>query len=238
MIVRTISLIGIILISPGVSHSQHSTISQGLYWLRYQAQFSFSPSLYWTNEGDNRRFFSPDVENQLIFHSRLHYKTGRWDFAGGLTLSFAYAQLPEQGYKTATTELRPVAELTHEFTLKKFTLQNRLRVDNRFFEVSEETSIWEDSRYVLRLRYRMQAKIPLKKSEEIDMVILRLAEEIMVNDRENFFDQNRIYVTSEFYLSKRFSLETGYIYIYQQRFGTENFFSRHVLRFSVFHRIN
>ena len=80
--------------------------------------------------------------------------------------------------------------------------------------------------------------MPLKTNEENNPVItLRVADEIMFNHTGNTFDQNRIYVSAEFYLTKKLSLEPGYIYIFQQRFGTEEFFERQVARLSLFHRI-
>jgi hypothetical protein len=220
------------------THAQKNTYPQSLYWIRYQLQLQFSPRLYWSNEADNRRFFNPDVENQLIFHSRMHYKTGAWDLAGGLTLSYAFASRPENGYAHVTTEVRPVAEVTHELPLKRITVQNRLRLDNRFFEVSETENIWGDSRYITRIRYRFQLRMPVKKSGDKTIINFRVADEIMINAQENIFDQNRIYATADFYLNKSFTLETGYLYIYQQRFATDDFFSRHVLRFSILHKID
>lgn len=216
-----------------------NVVDQSLYWIRYQNQLIFSPKFSWNNEVDNRRFFSPDVENQFIFHSRLHYKREKWDFAGGLTLSWIFAQKPENGFDHAVAEIRPVAEVTHEQPIGKILLQNRLRIDNRFFQENPDKSIWEESFYVLRLRYRIQVRIPIKiNAEEIPTISLRIADEIMFNTKENTFDQNRIYVTGEFYVNKNLSLETGYLYIYQQRLGLDEYFSRHVIRFSVLHRIS
>jgi hypothetical protein len=219
------------------SFGQGETYRQTLYWIRYQNQLIFSPSLSWNNEIDNRRFINPDVQNQLIFHSRIHYKVKHWDYATGVTVSNAYAQRPENGFKKVTTELRPVAEVSHEFALKKFTIQNRIRVDNRFFEDDEEQSIFESSRFVFRARYRFQLRIPFVDSNGKIITGFRFAEEIMINNIENTFDQNRIYGTLDWPLNDKFSLETGYIYIYQQRFGTADFFRRHVLRFSLIHKI-
>src|SRR5688572_11846551 len=179
------------------SLAQKNVYQQTQYWLRYQVQLNFSPQLYWTNEADNRRFIDPDVQAQLIFHSRLHYKKKKWDFAGGLTLSYAFAARPELGYKHATTEVRPVVEVSHETPLHRVAIQNRLRIDNRFFEVSENESIWKESRYVTRLRYRLQFRIPLKKTDDVTKITLRLADEIMFNAQENFFDQNRVYATGD-----------------------------------------
>jgi hypothetical protein len=206
--------------------------------LRYQIQLNFSPLLYWTNEADNRRFIHPDVETQLIFHSLLHFRKNAWDFCGGLTLSYGFASRPEIGYKNVTTEIRPIAEVSHEIPLRGFSIQNRIRVDNRFIEANENESIFKESRHLTRYRYRLQFRIPVKNSEDQTKIVFRLAEEIMINGRENYFDQNRVSGAAEFIINKKFSVESGYIYIYQQRFGTEDIYKRHILRFSVLHRIN
>lgn len=211
---------------------------QGLYWIRYQAHIDLSTKVYWMNEIDNRRFFNPDVQNQFIFHSRIHYRYGLWDFGAGLTSSWGFAQIPQNGYEASTPEIRPVAELSHETLFGKLILLNRIRTDHRFFEAGEGESIWEHSRYVLRFRYRIQAKIPIRNAPDKKSISFRLAEEIMLNSKENTFDQNRIYATWEFYLNRSFSLEAGYIFIYQQRFGGDDFFSRHVMRFSILQKID
>jgi hypothetical protein len=224
------------LVVPTLTKGQE-TFTQYLYWLRYQNQLIFSPKLYWNNDIDNRRFFNPDVENQLILHSRLHYKKGPWDFGGGITFSWAYAARPENGFNHAVSEIRPVIEANHEVLIKNIGIQNRVRIDNRFFEVDEE-SVLDTTYYVMRFRYRLQGRIPLKRNDhDVPTITLRVADEIMFNSKENTFDQNRIYATGEFYLNKNFSLELGYIYIYQQRFGTDDFFKRNVLRFSVLHKV-
>ncbi len=194
--------------------------------------------MQWNNEIDNRRFFDPDVENQLIIHSRLHYKWGKWDAAGGMTFSWIFAQRPEQGYDHTTAEVRPVVEISHEQAMGRVFFQNRVRIDNRFVQENPEESVWEESLFVVRFRYRAQVRIPLKKNaQEISIATLRVADEIMFNSKENTFDQNRINVTFDFYINKHLTFEPGYVYIYQQRFGTEDFFSRHVIRFSFLHKI-
>ena len=215
------------------------TKTQTLYWLRYQAQLTFSPRLSWTNDVDNRRFIGPDVQNQLIFHSRLHYKIKRWDFGAGLTYSRAYAADAKTGYDHPISEVRPVAEMTYEAPVCRSFLAHRLRLDNRIFQETADESIFEESFYVMRLRYRIQFRTTLKRNKfNAAAISLRIADELMVNDRENFYDQNRVYITGEFFLSRQFSVDAGYIYIHQRRFARDEYFSRNVLRFSVLHRIN
>jgi hypothetical protein len=212
---------------------------QALYWIRYQNQLSFSPTIYWSNEFDNRRFFDPDVQNQFIIHSHLHYKKSRWDVGAGLTASWAFAQKPEQGYDRAVTEMRAVQEVSYDLPLRKVSFQNRIRLDHRFFQKNPETSVFEESMYVFRFRYRAQVKIPVKKNDiGTTTITLRVADEIMLNHTENTFDQNRIYVTGDFYLTDNFTFELGYIYIYQQRFGQDEFFERHVARFTLLHKLS
>lgn len=156
----------------------------------------------------------------------------------GLTLSWIYAQKPENGFNHSTAEIRPFAEVTFDQPLGKISFQNRLRIDNRFIEENQEHSVLEESFFVLRVRYRAQVKIPLKtNSENITTISMRTAYEIMLNDKKNTFDQSRIYLTGEFYLTKKISLEAGYLYIYQQRFGLDEYFMRNVVRVSVLHRI-
>jgi len=226
------------LLSCTTAYSQHVE-HQSLYWLRYYSQITFSPAIQWNNEIDNRRFLNPDVENQLIINSHLHYSWKKWDVGGGLTFSWIFALRPELQYDFAIAEVRPFAEISNEQQIGKISLQNRIRFDNRFIQSDPEISVWEESFYLLRIRYRAQVNIPLKKdAEQVPKISLRLSDEIMFNTKENTFDQNRVDVTLDCHLNKHFSIEPGYVYLYQHRLRIEEYFSRNVLRFSVIHRIS
>jgi hypothetical protein len=214
-----------------------SQTTQAVYWIRYQNQLNFSKSFWLNNEVDNRRFFSPDVQTQFILHSRVHYRKNQWEIGGGLTGSWAYAQFPETPVSHPTFELRPVIELNYDIPTRHFILQQRVRIDHRFIEEDRDISIFDDSRYIARFRYRLQARFKVRPDDHKRQIHMRISEEIMVNDRENFFDQNRIYTSAEFELNDNLSLETGYIYIYQQRFARDEFFRRHVVRLSLLHRL-
>jgi hypothetical protein len=222
---------------PTTSFSQ-TTDRHSVYWLRYANQLIFSPRLSWVHEFDNRRFISPDVENQFIFHSRVHYKYKRWDFGGGLTLSWAYSTKAQDHIKHATMEVRPTVEVNYDIPLKNWTLQQRLRIDNRFIEENKYETVFDGSDYVMRFRYRLQARIPLIKNQEKQATtVLKAANEIMLNHRENTFDQDRVYLSAEQVLNKKWSIEPGFIYIYQHRLGKNEFLERYVLRFSLIHKL-
>lgn len=211
---------------------------QSQYWLKYQVQLTFNKHWQFNNEIDNRRFFSPDLQHQLIIHSRGHYRINRWDFGAGLTLSWAYTSVQESVVKNPLLEIRPVSEVSYEIPIKKSFLQQRLRYDNRFFEVDQPKVSQDRYDYVGRIRYRIQWRFPIKADESDRQLIgLRLADEIMFNTEGNVFDQQRFYITSDLRLNKRFSFEAGYINIYQQRRNVDEFFLRHVVRLSLIHRI-
>ncbi len=117
-------------------------------------------------------------------------------------------------------------------------MYNRVRIDDRFIQSDPDQSVFEESTNILRFRYRLQFRIPLRvDDQQVPTMSLRLADEIMFNNWQNTFDQNRVYATIDFAVSKKLTVETGYIYIYQQRFAREEFFERHVLRLSLLHRI-
>lgn len=216
-----------------------TTHPQHVWWFRYLAQFRFNEKISWINEADNRRFLSPDAQLQFIFHSRVLYKHKEWNFASGLTLSWAYARFPTDPVEHATFEFRPVVEASHERSFRNISIQNRLRIDNRFFEADKKESIFDGYSYVARARYRLQFRFDMvQKKDGTPSVAVRIADEVMVNHRQNIFDQNRVYASVEIIPGRALSFEPGYIFIYQQRFGTEEFFMRHVWRLSLLHRFD
>jgi hypothetical protein len=227
----------VLLLLPVVARSQDSVYHQALYWIRYQNQWTINPKWYWVNEGENRRFFSPDEENQLITHTHIHRRAGQWDVGAGMTFSWIYAQFPERGYEHAVSEVRPFVEVAHELPIGKAFIQNKLRVDNRFFEIGNDAGVLEDYYYVTRIRYRLQFRFILKGKEDKPVIGMRLADEIMFHTKQNVFDQNRVQASVDFLVIKSLSLEAGYVYLFQQRAGRSEYFSRQVVRFTIYHRI-
>jgi hypothetical protein len=229
----------LILLGTGQTLAQKTYYTSDLYWLRYQNQLIFSPTLYWTNEFDNRRYFSPNLEAQFILHSRIHKKVKKWDFGAGLTYSVQYTNIPENGYREPRHEFRPVVEASHEFPFKKVFVQNRVRIDNRFLQVDPEVPLFDDYQYVMRFRYRLQVRIPIVKNEAGATIFgFKVLDEIMFNSNKNFYDQNRVYLMIDYAINKSLAIETGYIYIDQHAYGREEYYARNVFRFTLTHRIN
>lgn len=212
--------------------------SHAVTWIKYQNQLWFKENLFWTNEFDNRRFISPDAESQYIMHTHLHYKKAKWDYAVGLSMSWAYSTFAQLPVQHPATEIRPFVETNYDQPLKGWSLQHRIRIDNRFIEEDRYEPFPGNNYYVMRIRYRLQARIPIMKDDNNKAkCILKFSDEIMLNHKKNIFDQNRVYTLAEIPFNSSWGIEAGYIYIYQQRFGKEEFLNRHVLRFSLLHKI-
>lgn len=214
-------------------YAQGTTLHQNLYWLRFQNQIIFSNKLSWYNEVDNRRFFHPDVQNQLIAHSHIHYTIKNFEPAIGGTLSWQYTQDPETKTAVVIPEIRPFQELNYALPFsKKLELRERLRIDERFIRNHTATELTEGYDFIFRFRLRSQLNYNLKNN-----YVIKLSDEIMFNDRRNTFDQNRVTIALEKKLSKNFSVEVSYIHIYQMRSNNKGYYSREVARLSINYKI-
>jgi hypothetical protein len=224
--------------SPAALFSQSTTLHQNLYWLRYHNQFFFTKRLSWINEIDNRRFFSPNIENQFIAHSHVQYKIRQLTLGTGCSFSWQYTQDPEKQSVTVP-EIRPFQEiLVLQKVGKHLSLQHSLRVDERFIRNHTTTELLPGYDFLFRFRYRAQLSYLLKENTNKNTSItVRLSESIFLNDRYNTFDQSRFYVGVIFQLNKNLLLEPGYMYVYQHRLNNDVYLSRPTFRFTLYHRL-
>lgn len=225
-------------------NAQKSVIKQNLYWLRYYNQLSITKKTTWHNEIDDRRFFENNRRQQLIIHSRLHYKfIKNIDVAVGLSYSFQNPQDPNSTFGLRIPEFRPVQEISYTSSLSsRFNLQQRLRVDERFRHKNNNLELLEGYDFNLRLRYRLQLVYRINEPDGKVPIAVKISDEFMINSGKKFasahFDQNRIYAGFELGLQKNLSAELGYMHLYQQRANFNQFFERDILRLTVYHKIH
>jgi hypothetical protein len=222
---------------------QKEVTKQSLYWMRYYNQLTFNPRWSWHNEIDDRRFFKYNKQQHLIFHSHVHYKLSQnFDAAFGFTYSRQSPQSPDASTELIVPELRPFQEITVSNLLAgRFTLIQRLRIDERFIHKNNGKVLLDGYDFNIRFRYRIQAALAVLKQGSQFQTTLKVADEIMINAGKaiiiNQFDQNRIYVGIEQSLGKKVSLEAGYLHWFQQRSSGYQFFSRDIIRLTLYHRI-
>lgn len=225
------------------SSAQRSVIKQNLYWLRYYNQLSLNKKMTWHNEIDDRRFLENHRRQQLIIHSRLHYQfIKNLDAAVGMSYSSQSPQDPHSSSGLTIPEFRPVQEISfiNPFS-RKFSLQQRLRVDERFIHRNNGVNLIEGYDFHIRFRYRIQMSYRINEVEDKIPLTAKFSNEIMINSGSRFadrrFDQNRIYSGLETGLIENLSAELGFLHLFQQRATTNQFFEKNIIRLTIYHKI-
>lgn len=232
-----------LLISIAGVQAQKKVVNQGLYWVRYYNMLTLDKHFTWHNEAEMRRFWQGDVQHQFIAHTRMHYKTGANTNVGvGFTYSRQSPQDPLASSKLVVPEYRGVQEFNYSIPIsRRFSLQQRLRLDERFIRRNDGVELLEGSNFTLRFRLRLQANWILSREGAPRRTTLKVSNEVMFNVGKsivyNQFDQNRIYVGVEKEFSRMFSAELGYLKWYQQTASGNAFFNRDIVRFTLYHKL-
>lgn len=240
---KNLFLLLLLLNSICVKSQNKQVTNQSLYWMRYYNQLSLNENWTWHNEIDERRFLINNKHQHFIMHSRIHYKFYKnADVALGFTYSLQDPQEPYSESTLTIPELRIVQEINQNNAItNKFSIQHRIRIDERFFRKNDGTELLKGYDFNFRFRYRFQASYKLIEYENKNTTTLKMANEIMINAGKNIvynhFDQNRIYAAVEQELSKNTSVELGYMYWYQQRASGYQFFDRDIIRLTFYHKI-
>lgn len=215
-----------------VGYAQVTTTYESMYWLRYYNQWTISQKWVWHNEVDNRRLFNNSIQNQVIAHSHLHYRAGAWEPAIGMTFSWQHAYNPVSAHTLTVPEVRPFQEINHRTKLsRKASLQQRLRLDERFVHNTESGEITTGYTFSFRPRYRIQLNYQISEK-----IMLKANDELFVYLRKQWFEQNRIYTGIEYSCTKKLGIELGYMHLYQQR-KADAFVMRHIGRLTLHHRL-
>lgn len=224
-------------VATGCTQNQQQTITQYQYWFRYYGRLSLSEKFSLHAEADERRFFNPDRQSQFFTHLHLHYKPYRTlEVAQG----FSYiASVSARNDQLTIPEFRAFQEITWfipSSSKSKYSL--RYRLDDRFIRHADTSELMAGYSFNLRHRFKAQWQILLSSSEKPHQSTLKVANEIMVNSGnvDYHFDQNRIYAAVERALSKHWSVEAGYLNIYQNR-GNPGYYLRHVVRITLYHHL-
>ena len=227
-------LISLILISIiPVKLKGQSHYVDGLYWLRVQTQFIFSPKWSGSLELEERRFLAPDRAHQRVFPDlRLFYH-----FTPSWKTGIGYTNFSISGPGTADI---PVNQVLHEqryalFLARKFkweqkSLATQWKSELRNFDRDPLDGELNFLDYVIRLRFLAKYSYAINQRWK-----LSAGDELHINVAGNtdyqFFDQNRVFGGLS-YNHQDFSYGLDYIFWYQKNRRGSAFFHRHILRFT------
>jgi hypothetical protein len=220
-------------------YGQGNTTHQSLYWIRYYNQTQLNSKYTLHFEIDERRLINPDLQFQLFSHLHLHRRFSKLvDMAVGFTYATTNSS---KNPDLAVPELRPFQEINFSHPIsKKIQLQFRYRFEQRFIHNNNKLELQDGYNFFFRHRFRLQASMTLKKFENGKVINTKLAEEIMLDQGSgaiNSFDQNRVYLATEFQFNKKWAVELGYLNLYQSASGGD-YFAKDIMRWTVFHRLS
>lgn len=194
-------------------HLPGQTIQQQAYWIRLYLRGKLAEKWAWHVEMDERRLIRPDRQLQFIAHAHVHRKLGKhWELAAGCAYSVVQ-RVPE---RRLFQELHVGSKMAQHWRIS-----GRLRSEQRWFEQDDDT--WQ-------LKFRWRGRLQLEY-DFLKKWRAKCNDELMFQAGE--FEQNRVYLALERQFSKRISLETGYLNIYQKR-AAAGYFDRDVLRSTLY----
>lgn len=176
-----------------------------LLWSTARVVSVFSADWQLRSDFSYRNFIMNGQRSQLITHQHLHRKLGNKDLALGYTFSNALAY--EATY--ARSEHRAFLEGNYDLKIKKANLQQRLRIEERFFldNLATETN---EQEIRPRFRYRIMYAYGLGPSTR-----LLLYNELFLQTSSatrRVFDTNRLGLTLNQKIGSHLTLEAGYMY--------------------------
>lgn len=217
---------------------QDKYIHQGSYWFRYYNQSKLSKNLTLHFEADERRLVNPSRQFQFFTHLHVHYQIKPWlDVAAGGSFIKTNSS---KNLTLAVPELRVWQEASiTKMISPKWQFQFRYRLDDRFIHNNDKVVLLEGYHFNWRHRFRIQFYREIKKISDTRSLALRISDEIMLNtgDVIHTFDQNRIFTSLEYRFDKHWSVETGYLNLYQSR-TDDGFYVRHIIRVTLHHKLD
>ncbi|UUC44247.1 DUF2490 domain-containing protein [Flavobacterium cerinum] len=225
--------------------SQKKVTNQQLIWYTYNNTIRFNDNWALVSEVQERQFFNPTAQHQLVFRSNIQRKLiENWIASAGMTYFLQSPQDPESESNLTVPELRPDLGFENKQRLSFMTISHRYKAEARFihdFANDELTGGYRFSSF--RFRYQLGFDIPVWRNKDTreERLSLKIKEEILLNAGskivKNTFDQNRIYAGINYRINPAFSVEAGYLNWYQQRVSGTEYYDRDIIRFSLFHTL-
>lgn len=225
-----------------VAQSKKNIEKQTLTWIRYYNILPISEKWSLHSEFDNRSFLNPIHENVFVFRTQGRYRASKHvDLGGGFAYFNVNTQTPLSDPEFSIPEYRIQQDVTLINDLAKITFHNRFQLEERFIQKATKTELLNDFSFSFRFRYRLQSTFTLWEKEKRSLKGT-ISDEILFNhgkdNKNNTFDQNRIYGALRYHFNPNIGLELGYLKNFQRRASGVDFYNRDIIRFTVYHRID
>lgn len=178
--------------------------SSTTHWFNVQLPVVFNQHWQWLNEVSYRTLGESFSMNQLFLRNGVRYTINQnWNV--GASADFVFTRIaPDKSEHHFGEESRLWEEVNYQVPLKKqFSLQNRLRIEERFFDAT----IRKDAYRAIRFRYRLNAA-----KEISDKWSIQVADEILeqLQDGSLHFNQNRVSVSGIYQFQTASQMQATY----------------------------
>ncbi len=209
-----------------VANSQFVTDQQ---WIQYSNQVKLKNDFVINSDANIR--FQNTFSHFVLYLVR---STVAKEFTENISVAvgFAYAGQVNNN-DLIRNEFRPHQEFNLKNKLKFFTLNHRIRVEERFFSSSKKSYFPKQTDFNFRFRYRLLVEAELINFNEEKKLNLLLGNEFFFNPSANkVYEQNRFLIGPEMKFSKK--LVFSMVYNYQTSSNT----TTHVFWLNIKHSIN
>jgi hypothetical protein len=190
-------------------------------WLTLQLPVNLSARWQWFNEGNYRTVGFTAKANQRFYRTGIRYTIAKeWTAAGGVAFFSTRARVDKDDTEFGK-EFRIWQELVYQHAFqKKFSMQYRLRSEERFLEATSTKA----ASHILNINNRLSFQKPVSEKWNI-----QVAEEFFeqVIDRKLNFNQNRLSTAGIYNVNTNLQLQGTYIWVARKTS------SQHVVQFTV-----
>ena len=132
----------IILLLPEFLLAQKKVENQQLIWYGYYNNLKFNENWNLNSEIQERQFYNPTAQHQLVFRSNLERKVfGDWNASVGMTLFLQNPNTPNSESNLTVPELRPDVGFSNKQKLGFLTINHRYKAEARFFHDVENQKL-------------------------------------------------------------------------------------------------
>ena len=219
--------------------AQRTTLRNDQQWLQYYTQTRTGPKTMLYADAGVRTLNGLSRWSQHLVRAGFGYMMGEgWQ---GVTGAARFGFFDEG--RRARDEWRLYQEANRNDRLGRWSLQNRFRIEARFFKNRPDGPLGAGSSFNFRFRYRLQGLLPVAElsTSHGRRLMLSLADEVFVNAgsviEHNRFDNNRLVLGPVLQWNR--DLHVGLLYNRQtgQRNRPDTWESSDVLWLTVTHRL-
>ena len=206
--------------------AQKTVAHNNQQWLQYYLQLQLPKKLIWQSDVSIRRINNLQQWSQITVRVGLGYMLPK-NFqvaTGAACFSFFTNNKPSK------IEFRVYQELNTTQKIKSVSVQNRLRIEARYFRNISSGTITKASSFNFRFRYRIFFSIPLQKSSVNNTnpkFFLNIGDEVFVNAgkeiKYNILDNNRLLLGA----SIQFQDKVTVLFLYNFQYGQRNISNLH-----------